>query len=60
MASEEMEHLMITVISILFSPAIFLISAVLMLAGFGKSLGIRDFYIRTLLLVFEVRIFIFY
>jgi len=45
---------MIALLSIVFSPAIFMLSFVIVLAGLGKSVGIRNFYMKTLLKVFEV------
>ena len=53
-ASEVMERLTIALLSVVFSPAIFMLSFVIVLAGLGKSVGIRNWYIKTLLKVFEV------
>ena len=52
--SEAMERLMIVLLSLAFSPAIFMLSFVIVLAGLGKTVGIRNFYIKTLLIIFEV------
>ena len=39
-----------------YIPAVFFISCVIFLAAAGKTLGIRELYVKFLLLVFEVRL----
>jgi len=51
------EQIILTVISILFAPGIFLFVLVIVLAACGRSFGITKLYIKILLLVFEVRLF---
>ena len=40
---------------VLGPPFILLLTLVLFLASFGKSLGVRRLYVRTLVKIFEVR-----
>ena len=44
-----------TFFTILGPPFFVLLGLVLFLASFGKSLGVRRIYVRTLVKVFEVR-----
>ncbi len=44
-------------VNLLLPPFFFLLSLVVFLASFGKSLGVRRLYVRVLLKVFEVRSF---
>ncbi len=41
-------------VQLLLPPFFFLLSLVIFLASFGKSLGVRRLYVRVLLMVFEV------
>lgn len=42
--------------SVLLTPFLMLLLAIIFLASIGKSLGIRKFYIKLLLTLFEVRL----
>ncbi|XP_041368491.1 uncharacterized protein LOC121382883 [Gigantopelta aegis] len=48
-----MEQLIITVVSLCLFPVIGLLFLVVILASFGKSLGIRKRYVNLLLRIFE-------
>ena len=43
-----------TIASIVYAPAVFFLSSVIILATIGKSFGIRKLYVQILLWVFEV------
>jgi hypothetical protein len=51
-----MEQLIILLGTFLFPPLLGLVILVIVLATFGKSLGIRRKYVATLLRIFEVRV----
>ena len=43
------------ILNLLIPPFIFVLSLTLVLAAFGRSLGVRRFYVRCLLKIFEVK-----
>jgi len=48
------EQLLITALTLLFFPVLGVVTLVIILASFGKSLGIRKTYVKILLKIFEV------
>jgi glycerol-3-phosphate O-acyltransferase 3/4 len=47
--------IIISIISILLTPLALIVFGTLILASIGKSLGIRQLYVRVLMKVFEVK-----
>lgn len=48
------EHAAIVAATFLFPPVFIIVSLVIVLATFGKSLGLRRIYVNTLIAIFEV------